>query len=361
MAGLQAHQHFITPAIAPLVYDLGQIFGALILAPEEGLEIAGIVLPAFGMGIDGLVYGVIIGAVLHLLVQVPGLVKHKFKWSPVFGFRDKDFQNVLRLMGPRLISMVFIQLIFLARDNLASRLATGSVTALSYGWWIQQVPETLIGTAIATALLPTLSEHVIKSDQKNFKSTVERALRVMIAMSLPITVIISIASLPWIQSAFGFPLKDAQMILWATRGYMVGLLGHCVVELGVRSFYARKNALIPMVISASGFIVYLGFAILLMGPLASGGIALANAISYSIQALVLIILLNRRLTEPLSLRGVILRSLFSAFISGLCTWMIFSVLPIPLGKLFLSAGAILVGIIAAVIPIWKDLRLIVRL
>ena len=73
-------------------------------------------------------------------------------------------------MGPRLVSMVFIQLIFLARDNLASRLATGSVTALSYGWWIQQVPETLIGTAIATALLPTLSEHVAGEEQQRSRN-----------------------------------------------------------------------------------------------------------------------------------------------------------------------------------------------
>jgi putative peptidoglycan lipid II flippase len=361
MAGLQAHQHFITPAIAPLVYDLGQIFGALILAPEEGLQIAGIKLPAFGMGIDGLVYGVIIGAVLHLLVQVPGLVKQKFKWSPILDFKDRDFFNVLKLMGPRLISMVFIQLIFLARDNLASRLMTGSVTALSYGWWIQQVPETLIGTAIATALLPTLSEQVAEKNQENFKFTVERSLRVMIALSLPITVIISFASLPWIQRAFGFPIDDAQMILYATRGYMVGLLGHCVVELGVRSFYARKNALIPMLVSAVGFVLYLGFAILLMNPFASKGIALANSISYSIQALVLIFLLNRRLAEHFRLGKVVFRSILSAIISGLCVWLIYSALPIPLDDLYLSGGAILVGSIAAIFPIWNDLKLLVRL
>jgi len=183
----------------------------------------------------------------------------------------------------------------------------------------------------------------------------------MIALSLPITVIISIASLPLIQTAFGFPIQDAQMILWATRGYLVGLLGHCVVELGVRSFYARHNALIPMVISALGFIVYLGLAIVLMGPFAAGGIALANSISYSIQAFLLILLLNRWLTEKLKFGKVFIRSFLSAAISGLCAWMIFSVLPISLSERFLSVFAILVAIGVAVIPIWKDLRLIIRL
>jgi len=273
MAGLQANQHFLLPALAPLLYDAGQIFGAVILAPEEGLHIAGFRLPAFGLGINGLVYGVIIGAALHLLIQIPGLIKFKFKWSSKINFRDESLRKVLCLMGPRLVSMVFIQLIFLARDNLASRLPVGSVTALSYGWWIQQVPETLIGTAIATALLPTLSEHIAAGEKKAFKDTIERSLRVMIALSLPIAVILSLASLPLIQTAFGFSLDEAQMILWATQGYLIGLLGHCVVELGVRSFYAKQNAKIPMLVSGMGLLLYIGLAVLLMGPLASGGIA----------------------------------------------------------------------------------------
>ncbi len=361
MAGLQANQHFLMPAIAPLVYDIGQIFGALILAPEEGLQIAGYKLPAFGLGIDGLVYGVIIGAALHLIVQIPGLIKFDFKWSPVLDFKDESFRRVLRLMGPRLISMIFIQLIFLARDNLASRLATGSVTALSYGWWIQQVPETLIGTAIATALLPTLSEYVVVKDKDAFRSTIERSLRVMIALSLPITVILSLASLPWIQFAFGFPINEAKMVLWATRGYLVGLLGHSVVELGVRAFYARQNARIPMLISAMGFLIYVGLAIPLMGRFASGGIALANSITYSIQAVILIILLNRQLSENFKLGHAFLRASIGAAAAGLCSWLILTVLPIEIREIYLSFGAILFGGVVAVILIWRDLRLLRRL
>jgi len=321
MAGLQANQHFLMPAIAPLVYDIGQIFGALILAPEEGLQIAGYKLPAFGLGIDGLVYGVIIGAALHLIVQIPGLIKFDFKWSPVLDFKDESFRRVLRLMGPRLISMIFIQLIFLARDNLASRLATGSVTALSYGWWIQQVPETLIGTAIATALLPTLSEYVVVKDKDAFRSTIERSLRVMIALSLPITVILS-----------------------------------CV-----RAFYARQNARIPMLISATGFLIYVGLAIPLMGRFASGGIALANSITYSIQAVILIILLNRQLSKNFKLGHAFLRASIGAAAAGLCSWLILTVLPIEIREIYLSFGAILFGGIVAVILIWRDLRLLRRL
>ena len=361
MAGLQANQHFLLPAIAPLLYDAGQIFGAVILAPEEGLKIAGIELPAFGLGINGLVYGVILGAALHLLIQIPGLIKFKFKWSPRINFKDAALRKVLKLMGPRLVSMVFIQLIFLARDNLASRMPVGSVTALSYGWWIQQVPETLIGTAIATALLPTLSEQISAGARQAFKDTIERSLRVMVALSFPIAIILSLGSLPLIQTAFGFSLDDAQMILWATQGYLVGLLGHSVVELGVRSFYADKNALVPMLVSGGGLLLYIGLAVALMGPLASGGIALANSISYSIQALVLVILLNRRLPEHFHLGGSFLRGVLSALAGGLAVWLICFVLPIPLSPLILSLVGMVTAVIISLLPIWREVRTLVHL
>lgn len=361
MAGLQSNQHFLLPAIAPLVFDLGQIFGAVILAPEEGYIIAGIQLPSFGLGIHGLVYGVILGAALHLLIQVPGLIKYKFKWFPRVNLKDSEFAKVMRLMGPRLVSMVFIQLIFLARDNLASRLSVGSVTALSYGWWIQQVPETLIGTAIATALLPTLSEHAAAGSDTNFKHTVERALRVMIALSLPISVLISLVSLPIIQRAFGFPLEDAQMILSATQAYLVGLLGHCVVELGVRSFYAFQKARVPMFVSGIGLLLYIGLAIPLMGSLGFAGIALANSISYSIQGLILIILLNRQLPERFSFKGVILRGSLSALLAGFSAWIVLAVLPIPFSSLVLAFLAGGVGVFLGSLPILPDIRQLVHL
>jgi putative peptidoglycan lipid II flippase len=361
MAGLQANQHFLLPAVAPLVYDVGKIFGAVILAPDVGYRIAGIQLPGFGLGIHGLVYGVIIGAALHLLIQIPGLIKFKFKWFANLSVKDESVRKVLRLMGPRLVSMVFIQMIFLAQDNLASRLAVGSVTALSFGWWIQQVPQTMIGTAIATALLPTLSDHIAAGELLAFKNTIERSLKVMIALSLPIAVIISLTSLPLIQLAFGFTLDESQMILWAAQAFLVGLLGHNVVELGVRSFYARQNARIPMAVSALGFFMYLGLAIPLMGWLSFSGIALANAISYSIQAVLLVLLLNHSLPDKFRLWGPLVRAVLSAVLAGLATWLMMAVLPIPLPTLILTIGAIAVGALAGSVPIWKEIRLLIHL
>jgi putative peptidoglycan lipid II flippase len=121
MGGLQANQHFLLPAMAPLFYNVGQIVGVAYFAPSEGL----------GLGTEGVAYGVILGALLHLLIQLPGLLRYQFRWTASLGLATAEVRQVLRLMLPRVFTMFFIQAVFLIRDNLASRLSEGSVTALT--------------------------------------------------------------------------------------------------------------------------------------------------------------------------------------------------------------------------------------
>jgi putative peptidoglycan lipid II flippase len=141
VAGLQANKSFFLPALAPVAYDVGQIFGALVLAPSEPVRLGPFTLPAAGLGVHGLVYGVILGAGLHLAVQIPGLIRYRFRWTAVFDWRDAGVLRVARLLGPRILTIGAFQLIFIIQDNLASRLEVGSVTALTYGWLIAQFPK----------------------------------------------------------------------------------------------------------------------------------------------------------------------------------------------------------------------------
>jgi putative peptidoglycan lipid II flippase len=104
-------------------------------------------LPALGLGVYGLAYGTVLGAVLFLGIQVPGLFRYQFHWVPKIKLRHPGVQKVLRVMGPRIGNMFFIYLVLVyIPDNIASRLAIGSITALVFGWLFLQVPETLICT-----------------------------------------------------------------------------------------------------------------------------------------------------------------------------------------------------------------------
>ena len=358
MAGLQANQHFLLPALAPILYNLGQIFGALILAPTVGYNIAGITLPAFGLGVHGLVYGVIGGAALHLLIQVPGLVKYRFVWNPGFGLKTDEVRKVLRLMGPRLITMLFIQMDFLVRDNLASRLPEGSVSALTYGWMLMQVPETIIGTAIGTAMLPTLSEMFSKGENQQFKETVERAIRVLMAITLPVAVIFGAGLRPLLALVFNFDPAGTDLLLWTTRGYLVGLTGQCLLEVAIRSFYSRQNALTPLLAAGMNLVIYIVFGLLLFRVLGAPGISLTDALAFTAQAVLLLLLLNRKLPTRLNLSSTPIRMIGATILGGGVT---LGVLWLGGERAVVAIAAMLAGAAAALPLIWREVRLLMRL
>lgn len=292
-AGLQANQHFLLPAAAPVLYDLGQIFGAVVLAPEAPYQVAGLTMPAFDLGVHGLVYGVILGAALHLGIQLPGLIKFKFQWEPRLGLDHPGVRRVARLMGPRILTIGAFQLSFVVQDNLASRLNIGSVTGLAYGWLIMQVPETVIGTAIGIAILPTLSEHFARGDDDGFERSVSRAVRVMVALTLPAALLMAVTVRPLVQTAFNFSLNGTQVVVWAARAYLLGLVGHSVLEVAARSFYARQDARTPLMTTAVNTAAFIALSLLLFRRLGSAGIALSNSLAFSLDAALLLFLLAR--------------------------------------------------------------------
>ena len=361
MAGLQANQHFLLPALAPILYDLGQIFGALVLAPSEPLKLGPISVPAMGFGVDGLVYGVILGALLHLLIQVPGLIKYQFRWRPRVDFKDPNTRKVMRLMGPRLLSMLFIQLIFLAQDNLASRLPEGSVSALTYGWWIMQVPETLIGTSIATAILPTLSEMFGNGEFDAMKEKIERAARVMLSLTFPIAIVAGMVLLPLVRSFLGLDATATMRVVNVSQVFLVGIIGHSLVELFVRSFYSLQKPRFPLLGSALTLIVFIVLGIVLSPSLEAIGIASANTIAYALQAVLLLVLLGKAMPTPFKLGGSFLKSLLAAAIGGAAAYAVIHWAPVVADTLIGAVAAFGVGIILAALILRKDLREITEL
>jgi putative peptidoglycan lipid II flippase len=363
MAGLHANQHFLLPAMAPTFYNLGQIFGVLVLAAEKGrsIQLGPLALPPLGMGLGlyGLVYGVIIGACLHLAIQLPGLLHYGFRWKPSLALRDPGVGRVLMLMGPRFLSILCLQAYFVARDNLASHLPAGSVTVLNYGWFVMQLPETLIGTAIAIALLPSLAEYVARQELVTFTFTVNRALQVLMALTVPAAALLAVGIEPLAQAAFGFDPAQTGLLTWAVRAYLLGLLGHTWLEVAVRSFYANQNAVIPLVGAICQIILYLVLAVTLSQVMGVVGLALADTLAFTTQAIILLWLLNRRYNGVLDVGGTLLRTLLAAGVSALAAWGLMAILPLPLiirTLVGLAAGGLLV------LPfIWKEVKVLVRL
>jgi len=356
-AGLQANQHFLLPALAPVLFDIGQIFGALVLAPAEGYQIGTFTLPAFGLGIHGLVYGVILGSVLHLVIQVPGLIRFKFRWTPSLQVRYPGVLRVARLFAPRILTIGAFQLIFVVQDNLASRLDTGSITALAYGWLIMQVPETIFGTAIGTAIHPTLSEHFARKDDQSFAASVQRAIQTILALTIPSAVLMSVTIRPLVGAVFGFDAYGTTLVVHAAWAYLLGLIGHSLLEIAARAFYARQNARIPLLGRGIGTVIFILSGILLYRWMGAAGIALSNSLAFTLETALLLYLLSR--SHPTILQqgkpliriigGTVLGAGVSLLVGSLVSYS-----PLISGSAALAAGALVV--IPFLLPELRQLR-----
>lgn len=379
IAGLQSNKHFLLPALAPIFYNIGQLVGVSILAPKVGLHFAGIILPAFGLGERGMVYGVILGAILHLGIQIPGLIKYQFKWSPVIHLKDPRVQQVLKVLGPRIITMFFIQMTFLVKDNLASHLTAGAISALTYGWMIMQVPETLIGTAIGTALLPTLSENVALEQRDVFRQTVERAFRVLLALTIPISVIFTFGLGPILKSVFGLEQGANNLLLWVTQGYMIGLAGQCLLEVAARTFYSQQDAKTPLRTAIVNFVLFTGLGIILLKPMGAPGISLADSIAFTVQAIILIVILNVRsfgakgqikesagnlwkaIRNGIESRGTVIRAILAGILAALIMITLSKYATYRLPNLIEGAVLMVAGLAISLPFIWKEIRQLLHL
>lgn len=348
MASLQANQHFLLPALAPTMYNVGQIFGALMFVPI--------------FGIQGLVYGVILGAALHLGIQIPALFRFGFKWTPALDLRHTGLLEALKLLGPRLLTMGGIQSIVIVRDYLASLTGQeGAVTSLAYGWMIMQVPETLLGTAIATAMLPTLSELASRDGWHDFRLAVERALRVLIALTLPIAAVMAAGINPLVRAAFGFGDETSTLITWTTRAYLLTLTGFSIQEIAARSFYARKEPLFPLYAVIIRLVVFVSvgyFGITLFKHIGAPIIAFAE-IALLVESIFLFSWLSKRMHEPLVVWSAVGKGLVAALVGGVTAYLLAVYIP---GSAVITAllGMLIGGLICLPI-IWSEIKLLLKL
>ena len=359
IAGLQANRHFLWPAIAPTMYDIGALIGVLVLSPETGFQIGPITLPTLQLGIYGLVYGTILGAALFLIIQIPALIHYKFKWTPRINLKDPGVKKVLRLMGPRVLTFFSIQLIFIFQDNLASRLPTGAVTALVYGWLFMQVPETMIGTALGKAILPTLSRQITQGETQKFQETFSSAIRIILSLIIPSAVLLGIGIRPFI-NLLNFDAAGTELVVWTTRAYLTGMLAHALVEIAARTFYAQQKALVPLLATLLSTLTFFITGIILAPRLGAPGIGLANSFAFSLETLLLLIILHRSLPRGLQINSTLTRTLLGTGLGGGVSYILLRYLPVgtlsmPLDVAF-TMGILAVGGGLTLPFIWREVK-----
>ena len=280
---LHAHNHFVLPALAPSLYNVGIIAGALWLAPH--------------FGIFGLAYGIVIGSALHLIIQIPGLLRYGAKYFPTLGLRQSGLHQLLGLLGPRVVTMLVVRVTWIVMTNFASRLGEGSVSAITYAYSIWQFPESLIGTAIALAAFPRLASHAVQSQSTELRTTYRSALSLILILSIPAAVVLILFPRPIVmlllqRGAFGS--ASTELVATVLQFFALSVVGESMLELTSRIFYAQRDARTPMVVAIFSMIVRVLLMIVWSETLGAAGLALAYSIGVIIEGGTLAWLAQRR-------------------------------------------------------------------
>ncbi len=312
MAALNALQHFLLPAAAPVVYNVSIILGAWFLTPR--------------IGIYGLVVGVLVGALGHLLIQIPGLIRQRATYTFDWTVRDPGVYEVLRLMAPRVLGLLFVQLHFLVNTILASGLNEGSLSSLNYAWLLMLLPLGVFAQAIATASFPTLSAQIAAGRSAAMRATFGQILRIIFFLTIPAATALFLLRVPVIQMLFQrgqFTAQSTAMVAYALQFYALGLVAHSAVEITVRAFYALHNTWIPVLVGVAAMSLNIALSLLWVDALGYGGLALANTTATTLEMLFLLWLLRRRMhgLDGQRLAGTIARSIAAATAMAASLWL----------------------------------------
>ncbi len=284
MGVLNSFQHFLLPALAPILYNLSIIAGAWFLAPRYG--------------VFGLVLGVVVGAALHLDVQMLGLWWYGARYTPTLGLRDAKVREVARLMGPRVLGLAAVQLNFWINTLLASSLPTGSLAALNYAWLLMLLPQGIVAQGVATAAFPTFASLQAQGRRRELRTIVTTTLRGILFLSIPAAVGLLTWRTPLVRLLLErgeFTAQSTALTTTALAFYSLALIGHSTVEILARAFYALHDTRTPVIVGVSTMGLNVVLSLILRGPLAHGGLALANTIAITLEMTLLFILLSRRI------------------------------------------------------------------
>jgi putative peptidoglycan lipid II flippase len=288
---LNTWRHFVIPAFAPVLLNLCFIAASLTLTS------------VFSQPIYALVVGVVVGGISQLTLQSWALAKRgllpKISLNPKSAFGDPATRTVLAQMAPALLGVSVAQISLIINTNIASRLASGSVSWVTYADRLMEFPTALLGVALGTVLLPSLSKASAEGDMLKFSSLIDWGLRLCMLLAVPATVGLALMAEPLTAFLFHygkFSSKDVAMTQFAVIGYAVGLIGLISIKILAPGFYAAKDIKTPVRV-AIGVLILTQLLNLLLVPLFTKagighvGLTLSISIGALINAFLLCVLL----------------------------------------------------------------------
>ena len=302
-SALNSRGRFAASGMAPLVYNLAIILGAVLLVPV--------------FGIPGLAYGVVAGAAGHLLVQLPALVRAGARIRLRIDLGDSQARLALVLMAPRAVGLGATQIVFLVMTSLATTLGDSALAVFNFAFSLLQIPIGVIGVPLGVVLLPSLAREAATGGTEAFRRLLVRGLSLLGYVMIGIAALGIVVSEDVVRLLFGFAHigEDAIVSTAMTLAvFLVGLTAHALIAVLARAFYALQDTRTPVLAALVAVAVNIVVANVLVGPLGLQGLALAIAVAAWLETLTLFLLLGRRVPGLglAGVGGVMARSLVAA-------------------------------------------------
>lgn len=289
----QAIGRFTFYALAPTIYNVGIIIGALFFT--DGIYIFGHQI--FDGGIMGVALGVVLGSVMQLLVSSLGLIGLGFDYDFKIYWKNKGFRKVLSLLPARSFDQGMDYTMSLVEVNLTSRMSEGTVRAFQQATMLHFVPINLIGVAISTAAFPKLTEFLSLGRLDLFKLELQKMMRIIIWLSLPI-VLVTFFARGYVVN-FINPQGDNDLIAGILAMLVLAIFFRSVYHIAARSFYAQQDTKTPLYISfvAIGLNVFMAIWFTFQLELGAVGLAMAQSIVSGIEILILFVIMSKRIPK----------------------------------------------------------------
>lgn len=311
---LQSYNHFFIPGIASAFYNLGIIMGIFLFSQSIG-----IFAPAYGM---------ILGAMLFILIQIPTIKKVGFSFRPEFSFRVPGVLNVFKLMWPRTLSLAVFQLGTLATVTLVSFLSDPgrNYVIFDYAQTLAFAPVALFGQAIAQAAFPVLSRE--KDKMGEFKSTFTTSFNQMLFLVLPISVLILVLRIPIVRLIYGAGQFDwqATVITGKTLAlFSVSIFAQALISLISRGFYALHDTKTPLIIGTftTIFLIFAGYFSVLVLKMGVESIAMAYSLGIILNLVVSLFVFYKKIGgfEKKSIFFPALKIFSASFFTGIALYI----------------------------------------
>ena len=304
---LNARQHFLAPAVAPMVYNASIIFGAVFLAGPYGVQ--------------GLAAAVVLGSAGHLLVQLPALRAVGMHWRPSLDVASAGVREVARLMGPRVLGLAAAQLNFVVVIFFASFVSDRAISAITYAFLIAMLPVGVVGMAISTAIFPTLAEQAATHQLATLRASVSRALRLILFLAIPASAGMVLLARPAVRLLLqrgAFDAQSTDLVVPVLLLYAAGIFAHAGIEILSRGFYALADTRTPVRFAVVAVVLNVVLCAALVGPFGLRGLAAAASAAAIVEFVLLLRALDRR-SGGLDLRGVagsVARTLVATAVMG---------------------------------------------